>query len=199
VTAYSDDDRAFAAFILAGIILRETGEIGAFGAVLNIGQYRLLALRTPRPQNRYNRSHFASLQAGKGRTNKHVLEKTCSWSTHCSRHDGGDVCPAQRRCAAGQLLWRSFPWRSGYGRFSCCSSWNWNITLLSFQSPPNRVRHRLGAPHCRGEWWPHARYSVCDAHTFHAARGWLWRTVLVRRSQRAQVGWNRDNPQTIPR
>jgi hypothetical protein len=64
VIAYSDDDRAFAAFILAGIILRETGEIGAF------------TLRTPRRQNGYNRSHFASPQVGEGRTNRHELEKT---------------------------------------------------------------------------------------------------------------------------
>lgn len=40
---------------------------------------------------------------GKGRTGTDELEKTYSWSAHCSRDDGGDVCPAQRKYAAGSL------------------------------------------------------------------------------------------------
>ena len=73
-----------------------------------------------------------------GKDEPDELEKIRFWSTYCSRHDGGDVSPAERRCAAGRFFGAvSFDGRS-MGDFRVALR-ETQITRLRLQSPLNHL------------------------------------------------------------
>ena len=85
-----------------------------------------------------------------GKDEPDELEKIRFGDTYCSRHDGGDVSPAERRCAAGRFFGAvSFDGRS-MGDFRVALR-ETQITRLRLQSPLNHLLSigQEQSPYCR--------------------------------------------------